>query len=241
MPSTHYALLFLHSAWRDVASRLTGSLSAALILLGLGMSAADSGIIQFAIWLLAAICGGQAAYSIWLREHKERLWFESRINPSLIVAFDPTDEGCDSSDGELSDGTKARSIRLRVENTGTINISAKAFFTIDQIPGVSARPLFWADAAARLTSIAPLVKGVARYLQIFLINDSNQIITKIPEDPLPCQWRPLELTNLFETNNTYMFNIAIKADDYSETIFYDVVLDWTGDWQTAFVHGRAHP
>ncbi|HTV30193.1 MAG TPA: hypothetical protein VMF32_20685, partial [Xanthobacteraceae bacterium] len=52
--------------------------------------------------------------------------------------------------------------------------------------------------------------------------------------------RSFETMRIFEPNGTYMFNVAIKADDYSETVFYDVVLEWTGDWQTAFVRGSAH-
>lgn len=73
--------------WGEWASRVTGSLSAVLVLVGLGVSVSgalgydvpQSSIIQLGTWLLAAVCGGQAAYSVWAKEHTARMAAEAKL------------------------------------------------------------------------------------------------------------------------------------------------------------------
>jgi hypothetical protein len=73
-------LTFLRLIWGEWSSRVTGSASALLILLGFGISIAGitgtkipyDSTIQLATWVLALICGGQAAYATWARERNAR-------------------------------------------------------------------------------------------------------------------------------------------------------------------------
>lgn len=76
----HQAWTFLRLIWGEWASRVTGSLSAVLLIVGLGISIASAAgvkvpaqsLLQIATWLLVAICGGQAAYAVWARERVAR-------------------------------------------------------------------------------------------------------------------------------------------------------------------------
>jgi hypothetical protein len=79
---------FIRLIWGEWASRVTGSLSAVLVLAGLGVSLAGTfgaripsdSIIQLGTWLLAAICGGQAAYTVWKKENDEKHKIEAECN-----------------------------------------------------------------------------------------------------------------------------------------------------------------
>jgi hypothetical protein len=83
----HTVWTFLRLVWSEWASRVTGSLSAVLVLLGLGISLAGTfgaqipaaSIIQLATWLLAAACGGQAAYAVWGKEREARNAAEAKL------------------------------------------------------------------------------------------------------------------------------------------------------------------
>jgi hypothetical protein len=78
---------FLRLVWAEWSSRVTGSLSAILVLLGLGINVAGAfgahipadSIIQLGTWILAAICGAQAAYSVWAREREARISAEAEL------------------------------------------------------------------------------------------------------------------------------------------------------------------
>ena len=95
-------LAFLGLVWAEWSSRVTGSLSAMLVLLGLGLSIAGAfgatvpgeSIIQIATWTLAAICGGQAAFSVWARERKTVDELKEKIRPKLKCSFGMKDAGC---------------------------------------------------------------------------------------------------------------------------------------------------
>jgi hypothetical protein len=71
------------------ASLVTGAFSALLALLGLGINIVGAfgikipsdSVIQLATWILAAICGGYAAFSVWHGEHM------SRTSPNVIVSY----------------------------------------------------------------------------------------------------------------------------------------------------------
>jgi len=111
----HQIWTFLRLVWGEWASRVTGSLSAILLLLGLVISIAGAfgvrvpadSIIQFAIWILAAICGGQAAYSVWARERVARDQAEAQL-----VAFRDTRNTPHESGTQLAfRGLKEKSAR----------------------------------------------------------------------------------------------------------------------------------
>jgi hypothetical protein len=78
---------FLRLIGAEWASLVTGSLSAILVFLGLGISIAgaagvavpQAAIIQVATWAFAAICGGWASYSVWVRERATREEAETRL------------------------------------------------------------------------------------------------------------------------------------------------------------------
>jgi hypothetical protein len=82
---------FLRLVWAEWSTRVTGSLSAVLLLLGLGISVTSAfgvtipseGIIQLATWLLAAICGGQSAFSVWNNERKKVAALQNRLEPKI--------------------------------------------------------------------------------------------------------------------------------------------------------------
>ncbi len=86
-------LTFLRLVWGEWSSRVTGSISALLVLVGLGMSFAGAfgakipadSVLQLCTWLLAAICGCQAAYSVWAREYNRVVCFEERIKPKIRI------------------------------------------------------------------------------------------------------------------------------------------------------------
>ena len=93
---------FLRLAWGEWSSRVTGSLSALLVLLGLSISIASAfgvkipseSIIEIATWCLAAVCGGQAAFSVWVREKRKVTELTERIRPKLKCSFGMIDYGC---------------------------------------------------------------------------------------------------------------------------------------------------
>jgi hypothetical protein len=94
---------FLCLVWSEWSSRVTGSLSAILVLLGLGISIASASgvsipaapIVQIATWALAAICGGQAGYDVWAKERAARNEAEAkqaelaaRLTPNMQIYID---------------------------------------------------------------------------------------------------------------------------------------------------------
>jgi len=104
LPGTmrHQVGTFLRLVWGEWSSLVTGSLSAVLVLIGLGISIAGAvgakipadSIIQFGTWVLAAVCGGQAAYSVWAREHSRAVELDEKISSKLKLSFDEDIPGC---------------------------------------------------------------------------------------------------------------------------------------------------
>jgi hypothetical protein len=85
------AWTFLRLIWGEWASRVTGSLSAFLVLFGLGVSTAGAfgasipgaSILQVASWIFAAMCGVLAAHSVWRKENRARETAEARLTDIL--------------------------------------------------------------------------------------------------------------------------------------------------------------
>jgi hypothetical protein len=119
---------FLGLVWAEWSSRVTGSLSALLVLLGLGLSIASAfgvtipndALIQTATWILAAACGGQAAYSIWHTESQKVLVLQERFRQKLKLSFSMTDPGC------VRPNTK---FRLRATSLGRAFDSSSSSFS----------------------------------------------------------------------------------------------------------------
>ena len=71
---------FLSLVYAEWSSLVTGSFSACLVLVGIGISVTSAfgihipseSIVQIATWTLAAISGGRAAYIVWEREYLKR-------------------------------------------------------------------------------------------------------------------------------------------------------------------------
>jgi hypothetical protein len=178
------------------SSRVTGSLSAILIFLGLGISVAGAfgakipadSIVQLATWLLAAICGGQAAYSVWGRERQARSEAEERVaeaeerlKPKLRAIYDPTKWPCYSV-STFSDGTTSSDgmvFRLEVENLGEEQITdCEGYLTEIAFEGESAEMgvmnLTWADMPSPSIKVN-LLRGVKRNLDILVIYQTGQV------------------------------------------------------------------
>lgn len=161
----HQICVFLRLVWGEWASRVTGSLSAILVLLGLGINIAGAfgvkipanSVIQLGTWLLAAICGGQASYSAWAKERLARDHAEGVIRkitaPKLQILFD-------SSDGRFarpSDQFVVNNIKDRYF-VGLQNISGR---TLEQVTLHAHEGTFVAGTIARAHA-----RHVGEYLQM---------------------------------------------------------------------------
>src|SRR6516225_7516984 len=121
----HPVWTFLRLVWSEWASRVTGSLSAILVLLGLGISLAGAfgvqvpaaSIIQLATWFLAAACGGQAAYAVWAKEREARNVAELKLRHAYGLSL----EAGTSLDKINRENTLE--IRLTIRNTTQIVLS----------------------------------------------------------------------------------------------------------------------
>src|SRR5258708_23516056 len=98
MPRFPYLGTFLRLVYAEWASLVTGSFSAGLVVLGLAISIAgalgkpipNEPIVQLATWTLAVLCGGRAAFSVWVREHDTRMVAQAHLSrPELDIEFDP--------------------------------------------------------------------------------------------------------------------------------------------------------
>jgi hypothetical protein len=95
----HPVWIFLLLIWDEWSSLVTGSLSAILVLLGIGISVSGAlgfhfeseSWVQIASWILAAFCGGKAAYSVWVREQREKKELQERLRPKLRLEFSSRD------------------------------------------------------------------------------------------------------------------------------------------------------
>ncbi len=101
-------LMYLRLIWGEWATRVTGSISALLVLLGLSLNIAESfgaripasSIVQLATWAVAVVCGVIASYSVWARERTARLSAEEQSNPiGLSMSFDHSPAIVISPDG----------------------------------------------------------------------------------------------------------------------------------------------
>jgi hypothetical protein len=121
----HPLWTFLRLVWSEWASLVTGSLSAVLVLLGLGISLAGTfgvqipaaSLIQLATWLLVAACGGQAAYAVWSKEYKARLTAEAKLSHSYGLSF-----GFDVAHDETNSDNEVE-IRPVITNVASIPLS----------------------------------------------------------------------------------------------------------------------
>ena len=228
--------IFFRLVFEEWSSRVTGSLSAMLVLLGLGISIAGSlgakipadSVIQLATWMLAAICGGQAAYSVWSREHNARKAAEAKLTPQLRIVYDPTVPPC-KSPTTFSDGTRtwrAMCFRLQVENVGEQPVdNCEGYLTecrnINDPFELGPTTLTWSDQLR-------LVKGVKRYLDILNISDTNRISIATPG----FVW-PIDRQDMFTKPGEYLFKIVVHGDNTATLPPYALRLHFTGDWRTS--------
>jgi hypothetical protein len=95
-----------------------------------------------------------------------------------------------------------------------------------QFPNISPTKLFWVGQPE--TFSVDLINGVPQFVQICRIRDSNQVIMATPHET----W-PIDSIDSFRPGGQYSFRIALKGEDSADTFFYDIRLNWTGNWTTS--------
>ena len=161
----HRVWTFFNLVLAEWLSRVTGSLSAILVSLGLAISVAGA----FGAKIPADF------FSVWAREHQARNEAEAKLRPKLRVVYDPTKPPCHSvstfSDGSTS--TDGMVFRLEVENSGNEQITnCEGYLTSIAFEGESAElgvvPLTWAGMPSSDIKVN-LLRGVKRHLDILII------------------------------------------------------------------------
>ena len=233
---------FLGLVYAEWASLVTGSFSAFLVLLGLTVSIASAAgahipsesIIQIATWTLAAICGGRAAFSVWEREHTERMKAVERLTPKLTAIYDPKKPPCQSvSEFRFSDGsspTNGMVYRIEVENIGVEMINdCEGYLTEvafeNEAAELGVMNLLWAGIYPQALKV-DLRPNVKRHLDLIIIYENGHVSIVSPG------WPPNNRQNFFWRHGRYRFTVVIGGAG-STLPPYKIRLDYTGDWQTS--------
>ncbi len=216
---------FLRLVWAEWSSRVTGPLSAILVLAGLGISVASTfgvkipsePIIQLGTWLLAAICGGQAAYSVWAREHNHVIALQSRLTPKYSVSFHEEN----GSPVRFTDGHPALYFRLCVDNKSTVPVVscegwATEIYKNEKLSPMSAVKLTWVGGGTSVT----LRPHIPRLLDICFIRDDNEGVLCTEN----LTW-PVDQASFFSLSNIYKFKILVSAENTAT--LEPMVLEWT--------------
>jgi len=246
---------FLRLVWAEWSSRVTGSISAFLVLAGLCISIAGTfgakipseSILQLVTWALAALFGAQAAFSIWAREHQARIEVERKLaektTPNFTVSFDQ-------------------------ERGGIVNAVDQ---TKIEMPGTYGGTIFRPGPSYNASCLRILIKTKSdvpvKRCQAFILSLEKQaqpdeafIYVELPQR-IPLQTGPFEvlpnipypvdfmkasdqnnklvrtgewpnvLARAFDDLATYRFTIAVNGDGITaKPIKVDVV--WRGQWDT---------
>jgi hypothetical protein len=232
---------FLRLVYAEWSSLVTGSFSAGLFLLGLGISIASAfgvtipseAIIQTATWTLAGICGGRAAFSVWEREHQARLRAEEKLTPKIIAVYDPSKPPCrsvstfnygpNSLDGMV--------YRVEVENIGEETVTNCEGYLVEvafeeEVAELGPMSLVWSGIYPQPLRI-DLRKGIKRQLDLLVIYQNNQISILSPS------WPPNNRQDFFSRPGHYRFAVVISGEGTGTLPSYKLRLSFTGDWQTS--------
>ena len=234
---------FLGLVWAEWASRVTGSFSATLFVLGLGISIARAlgvtipadALVQLATWTLAAVCGGHATFSVWRRERIAKDALEDRVTPRLDVAYDPNKPQCHSiSEFRDNRGTKVYDgmcFRLEVTNVGRDTVTGcKAQLTEVYYNGEAsefgAMTLTWAGTLPEEILAPNIVANVSVYLDVVVITEADDM--KV----CSLSW-PLNRQDFFSRRGTYFFTIVLSSTNSATLPPYRLRLHFDGNWKTS--------
>ena len=229
---------FLGLVWGEWSSRVTGSISAVLVLLGLFLSIASevgpnvpaSPFLQLGTWVLAIACGGIAAYTVWAKEYARRVALENRLRPRIKLRYDPTIASCRAIPtlfGIAPNQTKGVAFRIQVENVGEETIyGAEARLVevhqIGQPSELGPMLMVWVGD----TPSVDLIKGVPTFAGLINILETNRWIVASAQG-----WSNAHV-NMFDQPGEYIFRIVVSGRNVSPAE-YAVKLTLTGNWQTA--------
>jgi hypothetical protein len=235
---------FLGLVWSEWATRITGSFSAVLVALSLGINIAGAlgstipagSVIQLATWILAMFCGGYATFSVWYRERYIREKLENRLTPKLNVIYDPKIPSCRAlvefrgPFGQYA--VQAICFRLEISGIGPSTVHDCEGHLIEVFyEGENAElapiNLTWTGPANGITKI-DIIENVKCYLDILNINEYNDI------SPC-CQSWPHNRQDFFKRRGNYIFKVVISARDAATLPPYCMRLAFNGDWQTAML------
>jgi hypothetical protein len=242
MPRFPYLWTFLRLVYAEWASLVTGSFSAGLIVLGFAISIASAlgkpilggPIVQLATWVLAVICGGVAAFSVWTREHDARMQAEARlVRPELDIEFDP------ENIPECRLGSSpVMQFRMKVSNfrsgktvrncQGRIEFVERPSLAKSRGPYVEKVPLTWALQTNQHRT--DLQDGQSLPLNVILVG-----LSTIGGQPVAQFISMPDANNAphpFDTVGEYRCVVAITSDD-TRPKYVDFVFDWTGNPSTA--------
>jgi hypothetical protein len=232
---------FLRLVWAEWSSRVTGSLSALLVLLGLGISITSAfgikipseGIIQLATWLLAAICGGQAAFSVWTNERKEVVKLQTRLEPKLRGSFSMDDPLCKRADVQLVGGLRGDWYRVRVESVNDATIPQCSVRLLDIFKGENAilsgetpRLAISQQSDPLNTTILP---GIPYLIDLLVVRADNQALLASPTTDGVAS---IDFENLFSESGDYTLRIAVGAPNIV-TLICKLLFIWQHDRTTA--------
>lgn len=229
---------FLKLFYAEWASLVTGSFSAILFLLGLGLSMAvalgypvpGGPIAQVATWMLAIASSGRAAYLIWAREHKLRVQAEEKLIPKLVAVFHPNKPPW-RDQVKFGDGRRAVAYRIQIKHLGgeTINNCEGQLIEIafrDEMTELGTTILTWCGEYPLKTKI-DLNAGFTRELDVLLLFEDGGVAITTPG------WPPNNRQNFFSRQGHYRFSVVIGGHGSSALPPYKLRLNYTGDWQTS--------
>lgn len=242
MPRFPYLGTFLRLVYAEWASLVTGSFSAGLVLLGLAISIAgalgkpipNEPIVQLATWTLAVLCGGRAAFSVWVREHDTRMVVEAHLaRPELDIEFDPENiPECRLGSppvmqfrmkvSNFRSGRTVRNCQGRVEFVERLSPSNGTGPYVEKVP------LTWALQINQHRT--DLQDGQTLPLNVILVG-----LLAIGGQPVAQFISMPDANNAphpFGTVGEYRCVVAVTSDD-TKPKYVDFVFDWTGNPSTA--------
>jgi hypothetical protein len=225
---------FLRLVWAEWSSRVTGSLSALLVLLGLGISIASArgivipseGIIQLATWLLAAVCGIQAAFSVWSNERKKVEIFQKRLEPKLRGSFRMNDPLCRRPDVQLQNGARGDWYRLKIESVNDATVPERSvrllsIFRAGEAVLSGETPRLGISQQTDPLS-ATILPGIPYLIDLLVVTASNKALLALPTADGTASINFLEL---FSESGNYILRIAVGAPNIP-TETYNLLFAW---------------
>ena len=185
-------------------------------------------------------------FRMWQRERRRAEGAELKLNPKLKVTFDKS-QGCQHKTKlkaramipgqgvQVVASSRVRYFRVRIETQGigvikdcsgyllSLKRDGRTLFDHDSI----ALPI--APAERENSTIKDVRAGIPEYLDVFLVMDTNKVKITSPGFVLPISIDP---NTLFSGPGEYRFHVVVSAPD-SAPAPIDVVLKWTGDWESA--------